>query len=372
MPLSSIPGGNRDIALVLGGGNALGAYLAGAYEELHEQGVRPGWIIGASVGAITGAILAGNAPEDRNAKLARFWEEATLPTSRMPLFPGAKPRQIYNGMNAALAAMFGRPNIFRHRYPGLWSALPWVPNDIALYDTAPLRATLERLVDFDRLNGGEVRFTAACVDLETGDEVYFDTARDRIGPEHILASTAITPLFPPVEIGGRLLCDPGYTNNLPLDYPFREPLRRDLTVVAVDLFSLRSPRPASLDAVLERTQDIVFASATRRSVAALRREFALMERQDPDGPSARLLHLAYQAAAHELAVKTLDFSPGSVRDRRAAGRRDMESGLASLRNGPAPKGRYDYVPVDSDDARAAAEAGADGDGAAPLPLGKVA
>lgn len=370
MPLSSMPGGTRDIALVLGGGNALGAYLAGAYEELHDQRVRPGWIIGASVGAITGAILAGNAPEDRVAKLTRFWEEATLPTSSTPFLPGLKQRQIYNGMNAALAALFGRPNIFRHRYPGLWSALPWVPNDVALYDTAPLRATLERLVDFDRLNGGQVRFTAACVDLETGDEVYFDTARDRIRPEHILASAAITPAFPPVEIEGRLLCDPGYTNNLPLDYPFREPLPRDLTCIAVDLFSLRSPRPASLDAALERSQDILFSSATRRSVAALRREFALMERQDPDGPSVRLLHLAYQAAAHELAVKTLDYSPASVRDRRAAGRRDMASGLALLRAGPAPKGRFDYVPVDSEDASAAAEDGAGGTAA--LPLGKVA
>ncbi len=359
-----------DTVLVLGGGNALGAYLAGAYEELHGQEVRPDWIIGASIGAITGAILAGNPPEHRVEKLTRFWNEAMLPTSRMLPFQGVKQRQIYNGLNIALAALFGRPSIFQHRYPGLWSALPWVPNDIALFDTAPLRATLDRLVDFDRLNGGDVRFSLVCVDLETGDEVFFDTIRDRIGPEHIMASAAITPAFPPVEIDGRLLCDPGYTNNLPIDYAFREPLQRNLTCIAVDLFSLRSPRPASLDAVLERTQDILFSSATRRSVAGLKREFSLLDKHEPDGPSGRLLHLAYQAAAHELAAKTLDFSPSSIRDRWAAGRRDMVSGLNLLRTSPTPQGRFDYLSIDSEDARSVVDDEAEE--VAEMPLDKVA
>src|SRR3954451_10538832 len=361
-PMASLPAvsRNQDVALVLAGGNAVGAYLAGAYEQLHEQGVRPNWIIGASVGAITGSLLAGNAPEDRIAKLTRFWQEATLPTSRMPLLRGVKSRQIYNGLNVALAMMFGRPNMFRHRFPGLWSALPWVPNDVALYDTAPLRSPLERLVDFDRLNSGEVRFSLPAIDLETGDEVFFDTVRDRIGPEHIMASAAIIPLFPPVEIEGRLFCDPGYTNNMPFDYAFQEPLQRDLHCIAVDLFSLRNYRPKSLDAVLERTGDIVFASATRRSITALKREFSLLQKHEPDGPSARLLHMVYQSARHELASKGLDFSPSSIRDRWAAGRRDMAAGLELLRTSPSPEGRFEYLSVKPEDAGKAAEAGADG------------
>jgi NTE family protein len=361
MVTSSVSGRKTDIALVLGGGNALGAYLAGAYEQLDERNIRPDWIIGASIGAITGAILVGNAPERRMERLARLWDEATLPTFPMPSSLGLKPRQIYNGLNMTLSAMFGRPGIFRHRYPGLWSALPWVPNDTALYDTAPLRMTLERLVDFDRLNNGEIKYSLVCVDLESGEEVFFDTARDRIGPEHIMASAAITPAFPPVEIDGRLLCDPGYTNNLPLDYVFREPVQGDLTCIAVDLFSLRNHRPKSLDAVLERTQDIVFSSATRRSIASLKREFELLEKQDPDGPSVRLLHLAYQAARHEIAGKTLDFSPSSIRDRWAAGRRDMANGLEALRLPPTSKGRFDYICPDREAAGGSAEAGAEGE-----------
>src|SRR3954463_12243640 len=202
------------VALVLGGGNALGAYLAGAYERLHEAGVRPDRIVGASIGAVTGALPAGNAPERRLERLEAFWAEAALPTFRAPAADG-RGRQVYNGVHAALAAILCRPTIFRRRYPGLWSALPGGPDDVALYDHAPLRGTLERLVDFDRLNRAEVRLTLACTDLETGEDVYFDNPREGIGPEHVLASAAIAPLFPPVEIGGGGLCAPGHRHTPP-------------------------------------------------------------------------------------------------------------------------------------------------------------
>lgn len=359
--LSSRPSHERPrIVLVLGGGNALGAYHAGAYEHLHSRGVQPDWIIGASIGAITGAILAGNPPERRLERLHQFWRGATLNTSGLLPHSPAKARQVYNGAHAIMATLFGRPSIFRHRFPGLWSVLPWVPNDVALYDQSPLRDTLERLIDFDLLNRAEVRFSAGCVDIETGDEVYFDNSRDEIRPEHIMASAAITPAFPPMEIGGRLFCDPGYTNNLPLDLPFTEPLDRDMVCFAVELFSLRSARPASLDAVLERTNDLLFASHARRSVQALRREFELRERIEPKGASATLIHMAYQAASHELAAKGFDFSPSSIADRWAAGERDMDSGLALLDGTGKDAHRFRYAAVDSESALAAAE-----DGAAP-------
>ena len=154
--------GREQVALVLGGGNALGAYLAGAYERLHEQGVRPERIVGASIGAVTGAILAGNPPERRLERLQAFWAEAAQHTARAAP-AGLRGRQVYNGAHAALAAALGRPSIFGHRYPGLWSILPGMPGDVALYDHSPLRRTLESLVDFDRLNrADEVRFTLAC------------------------------------------------------------------------------------------------------------------------------------------------------------------------------------------------------------------
>ncbi len=334
-----------DVALVLSGGNATGAYLAGAYEVLHERGVRPGRVVGGSMGSIVGAIIVGNAPEDRLPRLRQFWAEATQES--LPSLTGLdKPRQIYNGLHAFLALAWGRPSIYRHRLPGLWSALPWVPNDVALFDHAPLRDTLERLVDFDRLNDGAIPFTVACVDIESGEEVYIDNRRERVRPEHLLASAAILPAFPPVEVDGRLLCDAGYTINLPLDPVFAEEPERDLTCIALDLFALPAPRPASLDAVLERANDLIFGSAPRRAIAALRREYELRRQLRPDGPRVTLLHLAYRAGPDQLAAKSFDFSPSSIGDRWAAGRRDMEAGLARL-DAPFPEGtRFAYLAPD--------------------------
>jgi NTE family protein len=317
-----------------------------------EHGRQPGWIVGASIGAVTGAIIAGNAPEDRLPKLRQFWSEATQHTASSPS-EMLKPRQIYNGLHAILALAWGRPSIYRHRLPGLWSALPWVPNDVALFDHAPLRGTLEKLVDFDRLNSGDMRLTVGCVDLETGDEVFFDTARGVIRPEHILASTAIIPAFPPVEVDGRLLCDAGYTMNLPLDPVFAREPDRDLLCVALDLFSVRAPRPASLDAVLERANDLIFASAPRRAIEGLRREYALRQELRPDGPKVTLLHLAYQAGADEVAAKSFDYSPSSVRDRWEAGRKDMAQGLALLGRQAREDTRFDYATLDGSGGAAA-------------------
>jgi NTE family protein len=340
--MALMPNDTRDIALVFAGGNAVGAYHAGIYEALHGHGLRPGWVVGASIGAVTAAIIAGNAPEDRVAKLRMFWDEATQPTGPSPT-ELLKPRQVYNGMHAFMALAGGRPTIFGHRFPGLWSALPWVPNDVALFDNRPLLRTLERLVDFERLNRGGTRLTIGCVDVETGEEVYFDTARQEVRPEHILASTAILPAFPPVEVDGRVLCDAGYTNNLPLDPLFETEPGRDLLCIASDLFSLKAPRPASLDAVLERANDLIFASPPRRAIAGLRREYALREQLDPTGPVVTLLHLVYQAGADELAAKSFDFSPSSIRDRWAAGGRDAKRGLGLLALSKSARGRFEYL-----------------------------
>ncbi|GJE11421.1 patatin-like phospholipase family protein [Methylobacterium longum] len=335
-------GDRPQLALVLGGGNALGAYHAGAYEVLDSRGLWPSWVVGASVGAVTGAIIAGNAPEERLSKLRTFWSRATQHTAPSPT-EWLKPRQIYNGLHALLALTYGRPGLYRQRFPGLWSALPWVPNDVCLLDHKPLLRTLEELVDFERLNRGETRLTVACADVETSEEVYFDSARQEIRPEHILASTAILPAFPPVEIDGRVLCDAGYVNNLPLDPLFETEPEQDLLCLALELFSLRAPRPGSLDAVLERANDMIFASAGRRTIAALAREYALRQRLEPDGPTVTLLHLVYQAGADELAAKSFDFSPSSIRDRWAAGERDMTSGLQSLDNKTLGKARFRYL-----------------------------
>lgn len=348
--------GEFDVALVLGGGNALGAYLAGACEVLYREGFTPQRIVGASAGALVGAILAGNAAEDRLERLQRFWHEAAQHDGWAT--PGTRwARRRYSRAHVLTALIWGHLPIFRPRLPGLWSILPWMPGDVALYDHDPLLGVLERLVDFDRLNRAETTLAFVCVDVETGEEVWFDNRHHRIEPKHLLASTAIAPLFPPVEIDGRLLADPGYVNNLPIDHLLIEPPGRDLLAFAVELFSLRGPRPATLDATLERIQDILFASHGRRTVAALERERRLLRKLDPRSPSLALLHLAYGAAGHEQGAKSLDFSPASIRDRQAAGRRDMSAALALLAAARLPRrdDPFRYLPVEPTDAHAPAE-----------------
>ena len=341
--LSGSGGTPPGVVLVLGGGNALGAYHAGVHEAMAARGLRPDQIVGASVGALTGAILAGNPPERRLERLRQYWDAATQ-ASFWPTPPdGTRLRELYNVAHILNATAFGRPGIYRHRFPGAWSALPWMPDDVAIYDQAPLRGTLERLIDFDLLNRAETRLSFNCVDVETGEEVWFDNTRDRIGPRHLLAGVALMPLFRPVEIDGRLLCDPGLANNLPVDRALADPPGHDLVCLASDLHSIRGRRPGCLDAVVQRTGDIVFASQGHRNIAALRREYALRQRWEPDGPSVTLVHLVYEAPEPELAGKLFDFSPGSIRDRWAAGWRQAAQALDMLASRPGTDERFTYL-----------------------------
>jgi NTE family protein len=332
----------RRTTIVFGGGNALAAYLAGAYESISAHGIEPDWVIGASAGAVTAAIIAGNPPERRMERLRQFWSETTTVA---PTYAGHdKLRQYSNGWHAALSLLVGRPTIFRHRLPGFFAALPGTPNDIALYDHTPLRATLNRLVDFQRLNSGAMRMSVNCIDLEAGTEVVFDTTRTTITADHILASTAITPGFQPIEIDGRLLCDPGYVNNTPLSLAFDDLPEVPTLVIALELFMLPAKRPRSLDAILERTQDIVFASPTQRTIATLQKEFALRLQLFPEMPGIDLLHAIYQTPDHEVALKTLDFSAASIADRWSAGAADLARGLSILADTKASPG-LTYRPI---------------------------
>jgi len=342
-PVSEKGGARPKIALVLSGGNALGSYHGGVYEVMEARGIQPDWIVGASVGAITGAILAGNPRERRQERLRQYWDEA----AQISLWPvpsnGGRLRELYNAAHILNATAFGRPGIYRPRFPGVWSALPWMPNDRSLYDQAPLRDTLVRLIDFDLLNRAETRLSFVCVDTETGDEVWFDNTSDRIGPDHLMAGTALMPIFQPVEIDGRLLCDPGLANNLPVDHVLADPPGQDLICFASDLHSTNGRRPKCLDTTFQRMEDIVFGSQGRRNIAALRREYALRQRWEREGPSVTLVHLVYEASEPELAGKLFDFSPGSIRDRWDAGRRQMTEVLDMLGSRSKADERFTYL-----------------------------
>lgn len=326
------------IALVLSGGNALGAYQAGAYQALDEAGIEPGEVAGASAGAINGAIICGNPQERRVERLAAFWR----PSGAGEGFALAGMQEDARRTAAAgLTLATGRADTFVPR--SLWERW-WQPNGPAeaasLYDTRPLAATLEKLVDFELLNAGSPRFAATALDVESGEDVVFDTAHRRITADHLRASAAMIPAFPPVEVEGRLLADAGLSANLPLDAVLSRPVAGSLLCITLDLLPLGAPRPRSLGAATERMQDLVFASQTRRAFAAWQAIFdERAARGESDVPAITVLRLAYADQTREVSGKAFDFSPRSVRDRWDAGYRDMAEALAQLRGGGITAGQ---------------------------------
>jgi NTE family protein len=326
--------------------------------------VRPDIVSGASIGAVTGAIIAGNPPDRVVEKLQAFWQQAAS-GSAMGLVPQTgRLRDIYNKLHAMQTVMAGRPGLFTPRPSGFMSMLPGTPPDLGLFDARPLVSTLERLIDFDYLNAAHLPLVIAAVDLENGEAVYFDNRQCSIGPEHLLASTAFIPGFPPVEIDGRCLGDPGMFCNLPLDPLLKSPPPGDQLCIAVDLFEARGSRPKSLDSALERAQDIAFASQSLRTIAAFAEEHRLrallahaqarlaaaegdpevaaIAREAREGEIEVVL-LAYRPPAHETGAKAIEFSRASVKERWEAGRADMTAALDALRGGRATRREPGYA-----------------------------
>ena len=248
------------IVLVLQGGGALGAYQAGAYETLCEAGQIPTWVAGTSIGAVngaisghayndsvSGAIIAGNPPERRVQRLREFWERVSSRLLAWPLSNDDNSRRIFNETSAVLVAAGGAPGFFEPRVPPAVLMPQGTPEAISLYDTAPLRATLEELVDFDLLNSGAVRLSVGAVEVLSGNMKYFDTEKMRIGPEHIMASGALPPGFPPIEIDGKPYWDGGLVSNTPLEFVLeRSGPRNDMVIFQIDLFSAKGCMPENL------------------------------------------------------------------------------------------------------------------------------
>lgn len=301
-----------DIVLVLSGGNALGAYEAGVYQALQEHGLEPGWIVGTSIGAINGALIAGSAPERRIETLREFWRPSGFDQGRSatPWLPSA----VEVGRRTAAATWTmaaGRAGIFG---PVLSSFMPWTDDKPSVFETDQLVATLRRLVDFDRLNDGTFHLTVTAVDLANGDDMVFDNRTSQIRADHIRASAALPVAFPAVEIDGRWLVDGGLSANLPLDPVLARPPARSTLCLAVDLLPLGRPLPTTLGEAVGRMQDLIFAAQSRRSIAAWQAVHA--GRSDI---AMSLVPLAYTEQEQEVAGKALDFSGPTIEQRWSAG-----------------------------------------------------
>ncbi|PKQ05252.1 MAG: hypothetical protein CVT71_02010, partial [Alphaproteobacteria bacterium HGW-Alphaproteobacteria-10] len=252
---------DKKVALVLQGGGALGSYQAGVCATLDGAAYPPDWVAGVSIGAINAAIFAGNPRGERAAKLRSFWEGVTAPTAHWPIAPGAASAEMAAKAAAAAGLLFGQPGFFAPRGIAEWFG---APKPLSYYDTAALKTTLERLVDFDRINApGGVRLSVGAVNVRTARMHYFDSAEIAIRPEHIMASGALPPGFPAVEIDGEHYWDGGLVSNTPLSHVIDYFPRRSRLIFQVDVFQGYGAVPRDLEGVAEREKDIRFASRTR-------------------------------------------------------------------------------------------------------------
>ena len=343
------------VALVLQGGGALGSYQAGVYQGLHEAGIMPNWFCGISIGALNAAILAGNPPERRMERLTEFWDticnsalfpEWAVDDRFAPKLGNGDIRSAASAFAAMRALFEGQRGFYAPRFPAPFLMPGGGPAATSYYDTAPLKETLERLVDFDRINSKEVRVSVGAVDVETGNFTYFDNANRVLKPEHFMASGALPPGFPAVEIEGRHYWDGGLLSNTPLTEVLTHPPRRDTLAFQVDLWSSRGPLPKNIFDVAERQKDIQYSSRTRQAtdvsleIQKLRRTVrALLKKlpegldNDPDIVTARdmscskvhnVIHLIYRDKAFEAYHKDYEFSRLTMREH-------WESGLDDIR-----------------------------------------
>jgi len=346
-------------ALVLQGGGSLGSYQAGVYEALAESGVAPNWIAGISIGALNAALIAGNPVERRVERLRAFWEHICQP----PLLPPTPFEQFgaehwpnawraYASNVAALRAVVeGQNGFFTPRSAAALALSPSDPAAASLYDTTPMRATLERFADFDRINDPRgVRVSIGTVNVHSGNFEYFDTARQVLGPEHFMASSALPPGFPPVRVGSQYYWDGGLVSNTPLFYVATAEPRVDALIFQVDLWSAAGEAPRDLLQVASRQKDIQFSSRTRMVTdylaeqhahrALLQELLALIPASAGDNPWVRraaalaatgrqnVFHLIYRNKHFDGYTKDFDFGLLSMRDHWAAGLDDMRRTLA--------------------------------------------
>jgi NTE family protein len=360
-PPAAKPGGGgrtpfEQIALLLQGGGALGAYQAGVYQALAEADLHPDWVAGISIGAINAAIIAGNPPELRVVRLREFWE--TVSASPMGI-PYVKSLEFHNEFNhnavnlvrAMGILLFGAPNFFFPRVPPpiLWPG--GTAEKASYYDNTPLKATLNRLVDFGRVNDGAMRFSVGAVDVCSGNFVYFDSTTHQIQVEHIMASGSLPPGFPATEIDGNHYWDGGLISNTPLQWVLDSRPRRDTLAFQVDLWSARGALPKDLIGVEVRQKEIVYSSRNRAATDLYKHEQRLRNavsnllkqlppelrdsedakilEREADEKVCNIVHLIYRAKAYEGIAKDFEFSRRTMEEHWKSGYENARLTLAN-------------------------------------------
>ena len=336
--------------LLLQGGGALGAYQAGVYEGLVEAGIEPSWVVGISIGAINAALIVGNPPERRVERLREFWRRIAVNVG--PPLPAwlDSLRPAVNHMAAMSAATIGVAGFYRPRMPPASFAADGTEAALSVYDTTPLKATLEELVDFDLINRGQVRLSLGAVNVCKGTSTYFDTKNTLIHADHVRASGALPPGFPPVTIDGEHYWDGGVVTNTPITYVVDERPLPTARIIQVDNFNAQGELPRNLSEVSERAKDIQYASRTRFNIERIQEmgelataARALLDTLPPhlkSDPNAQklaaacaerswlIIRLINTRPSRSGLVKDYEFSRATIEDAWAAGLEDVRRSIS--------------------------------------------
>ena len=327
------------VVLALQGGGALGAFQAGVYEAMHEAGIEPDWVVGTSIGAINGAIIAGNRPQQRLARLREFWKlvaSGATPYTQMSSF-GLEA--MYNNITTV---MRGIPGFFAPNHRAFFGTdTPLGIEDASFYTTAPLRDTLREMTELALVNKEGMRLTLGAVNATTGRMRYFDSREETLTVEHVMASGALPPAFPAIIIDGAPYWDGGIYSNTPIEVVMDDRKRRDSIVFAAQLWQQERDGVDSIQQVIHRVKDIQYASraeghiARQQQIHHLRhivRELskllpkAVRERPEVEelsnfgcGTVMHILELRAPALPSEDHTKDIDFTPAGIDARWKAG-----------------------------------------------------
>ena len=346
------------VALLLQGGGALGSYQAGVYQALAEANLHPDWVAGISIGSVNAALIAGNPPEKRVEKLREFWEAVSAPAlgpfgikyEPSIQITDASVHRFIDQTRAFFTLLCGAPQFFTPRLPTPFLFPPTSSNTLSYYDVAPLKVTLERLVDFDRINTGTMRLSVGATNVRTGELVCFDSTTHRIGPEHVMASGSLPPGFPVTEIDDEYYWDGGCVSNTPLQWVLEARPSQDTLAFQVDLWSALGEVPRDFMHAAVREKEIRFSSRTLamtdqyKNAQKARIALAELLKQLPaelrNRPEAKLLakqadekvwnivHLIYHSKPYEGFSKDFEFSRRTMVEHWQAGFDDAVRSLS--------------------------------------------
>ncbi len=334
----------EEVVYLLQGGGALGAFQVGVYQALDEVGMDPDWLIGISIGAINAAIIAGNPPELRLKSLQQFWDLITHKIE--PKFANLYSQnlnliQAYNMCSALYALSFGQSGFFNLSALHPHLIYNSTPDKISYYQTHALRQSLNTLIDFEYLNQAHVRLSLGAVDIATGKLKFFDNTETELTVEHIMASCALPPGFPAVEIAGDFYWDGGLYSNTPLIKVINDLPHKNRLCFLIDLFDSTGLVPSNMDEVLERAKDINYAGhldlmldfyeahlLLQRKIAECVAHLPTKMQDDPyfeniarlgDAHNVHITKIVYKAHKEDLHSKDYEFSNFNARRRMQEG-----------------------------------------------------